>query len=51
MTSLIKIAPRSFLSSDIVSTSSKSKRRIVVHGSVARYGPQSASASGNSAQQ
>ena len=29
-----------FLSSDIIPTSSKRKRRIIVYGSVTRYGPQ-----------
>ena len=41
------ITSLSFLSGDIISTSSKRKRRIIVYDSVTRYGPRSvASASG-----
>ncbi|KAF3420761.1 hypothetical protein E2986_10670 [Frieseomelitta varia] len=41
------ITSQSFLSSDIIPTSSKRKRRIIVYGSVTLYGPQSvASVSG-----
>ena len=37
---------QSFLSSDIIPTSLERERRIVVYGSVARYGPQSVASAG-----